>query len=47
MPYTNDSFYEVFKWDSVFKPSYTIVELQEKNNLIIAFVALNSVRNEF
>ena len=47
MPYDHDSFYEVFKWDSIFKPSYNIVELQEKNNQIIASVALNSVRNEF
>lgn len=47
MPYNHDSFYEQFKWDSIFNPSYKIVELKEKNNQIIASVALNSVRNEF
>ncbi|MBD0851909.1 hypothetical protein [Maribacter arenosus] len=47
MPYSHDSFYEQFKWDSIFRPSYKIVELEEKNNQIIASVALNSVRNEF
>lgn len=47
MPYNNESFYEVFKWDSVFKPSYKIVELQEKNTQIIAYVTLNSERNTF
>jgi len=47
MPYTLDSFYEVFKWDSIFKPSYKIVELEESNNKIIASVSSNSVRHEF
>ena len=47
MPYTDDSFYEEFKWDSTFRPSYKIVELEEKNNQVIALVTLNSVRNEF
>lgn len=47
MPYNHDSFYKQFKWDSIFKPTYEIVELEEKNNQIIASVALNSVRNEF
>ena len=47
MPYDNDSFYEVFKWDSIFKPSYKIIELQEQNDQIIASVKLNSIRNTF
>lgn len=47
MPYTHDSYYEEFKWDSIFKTSYKIVELEEKNNQIIASVASNSVRYEF
>ncbi len=47
MPYNHDSFYEQFKWDSIFKPSYEVVELEERNNQIIAYVALTSVRNEF
>ncbi|MEP1489039.1 MAG: hypothetical protein ABJK28_11480 [Algibacter sp.] len=47
MPFTHDSFYEQFKWDSIFKPSYEIIELEEKDNQIIAFVASKSLRYEF
>jgi len=46
-PYNHDSFYEFFKWDSIFKPSYKIVELVEKNNDILVTVAQENVRNEF
>lgn len=47
MPFTRDSYYEQFKWDSIFKPSYEIVELEEKNNQIIVSVASYSLRYEF
>ena len=47
MPYNKQSFYEVFKWDSIFKTSYKMVDLIEENNQIIASVKLNSIRNEF
>ncbi|MBM1107020.1 hypothetical protein JQC67_12785 [Aurantibacter crassamenti] len=47
MPFTPDSFYEQFKWDSIFKPSYEILELEEKNNQIIATVASRSLRYAF
>ena len=47
MPYNHDGFYQQFKWDSIFKTSYKIVELEEKNNQIIASVTMNSIRNEF
>ncbi|PIB38460.1 hypothetical protein [Maribacter sp. 4G9] len=46
-PYTHQSFYEFFKWDSIFKSSYEIVELKEKNNDIIVTVAQENLRNEF
>ena len=36
-PYNHDSFYDFFKWDSIFKPS----------NDIIVTVAQDNVRNEF
>jgi len=45
--YTRESFYEQFKWDSVFKPSYEIIELDEQNNQVIATVAQDNLRNEF
>lgn len=47
MPYNTKGFYEVFKWDSIFKPSYKLVELEEKSNQVIANVTVNSVRNTF
>ncbi len=47
MPYSQDSYYEVFKWDSVFQTSYEIVELQENDDQIIASIALTSIRNRF
>jgi len=47
MPYDPDSFYEVFKWDSVFNPAYKVVDLIEKNNQILATVELSSIKNEF
>lgn len=47
MPYDQKSFEEVFKWDSIFQPSYELVELEERNNQILASVTLNSIRNAF
>ncbi len=47
MPYNRTSFYEQFKWDSIFKPSYDIIELKEQNNQIIAVVSINSMKHEF
>ncbi len=47
MPYDPTGFYEEFKWDSVFKPSYTVVESRELNNQVFAAVRINSIRNEF
>jgi hypothetical protein len=46
-PYTHDSFYEFFKWDSIFKPSYDIVELAERNNNFFVTIAQRNTRNEF
>ena len=46
-PYNHESFYEFFKWDSIFKSSYEIVEIEEKNNDIIVTVAQENLRNEF
>ncbi len=46
-PYTHKSFYEFFKWDSIFQTSYKIVQLKAENDQIIAAVASNSVRFKF
>tara|TARA_R110000737_G_scaffold297064_2_gene303703 strand:- start:28 stop:246 length:219 start_codon:yes stop_codon:yes gene_type:complete len=47
MPFNDDSFYEHYKWDSIFKTTYNILELEEKNNQFFATVASKSIRNEF
>ncbi|MBV6646566.1 MAG: hypothetical protein KI790_14010 [Cyclobacteriaceae bacterium] len=47
MPYTKESFYEQFKWDSVFQPTYEIIELEEQESQIIATVASSSKRYKF
>ena len=47
MPYNHDSFYEVFRWDSVFQTNYEIINIQETDDQIIASVALSSIRNKF
>jgi hypothetical protein len=47
MPYDSAGFYEEFKWDSVFKPSYKVLGLKEENNKVIATIAINSIKHEF
>jgi len=47
MPYSKESFYEQFKWDSIFQPTYEIVALEDQNNQIIATVASSSKRYKF
>ena len=44
MLYSQESFYEQFKWDSIFQPTYEIVELEDQNDQIIATVASSSKR---
>ncbi|GMN11417.1 hypothetical protein MTsPCn9_09760 [Croceitalea sp. MTPC9] len=45
--FDHDSYYEHFKWDSIFKPSYEILEIKEENNQVLATIASKSVRYEF
>lgn len=47
MHYSKESFYEVFKWDSIFQTTYNIVELKERNDQLVASIALSSIRNKF
>lgn len=47
MPYTLESYYEVFKWDSVFQTKYKIIELEEVESQVIVSVTLSSIRNAF
>ena len=46
-PYTRESFYEHFRWDSIFQPTYEIVELAQHDSQIIATVASSSKRYKF
>ena len=47
IPFSHDSFHEHFKWDSIFQPTYKIVELEGQNNQIIATVTSSSKRYKF
>ncbi|AWX44496.1 hypothetical protein HME9304_01498 [Flagellimonas maritima] len=47
MPFTPKSFYEQFKWDSVFKPDYHLMELENEGEQIIATVSVKSKKFEF
>lgn len=47
MEYSKESYYEVFKWDSIFQTTYDQIELQELDQQIIASVSLSSIRNRF
>ena len=45
--FTTASFYEHFKWDSVFNTQYTIKNLSVTDSVIIARIAAKSERNAF
>lgn len=47
MVFTPESFYEHFKWDSIFKPIYQLDELSNENGQWIATVSVNSLKFEF
>lgn len=47
MGYSRESFYEKFKWDSIFKPVYKLVSINEKGKHPIVTVTMNSPKLEF
>ncbi len=47
MPYNRESYYEVFKWDSVFQTSYKLVKTESQDDQVIASVTMSSIRNTF
>lgn len=47
MTFTPESFHEQFKWDSVFKPVYKIVELENQDGQIVSTASVKSLRFEF
>ena len=46
-PFDKDSFYEFYKWDSIFEPSYEVIDLSEENDNVIATISQKNIRNEF
>jgi hypothetical protein len=47
MAYSRETFYEKFKWDSVFKPVYTLVSIESDGEHPIATVIMRSPKLEF
>ena len=47
MAFTPESFYQQFKWDSVFKPVYEVVTLKNEDDHVVAMVSVHSLRFEF
>jgi hypothetical protein len=47
MAYSREAFYEKFKWDSVFKPVYTLVSIESDGEHPIAAVIMRSPKLEF
>ncbi len=45
--FTSESFYEQFKWDSIFKPVYNLLKLENEDEHIIATVSVRSIRFDF
>jgi len=46
-PFDKESYYEQFRWDSIFQPSYEIVEINKLDDQIIATVSVSSLRFQF
>ncbi|MEP2281180.1 hypothetical protein [Maribacter sp.] len=47
MPFNKNNFYEFYTWDSVFKPSYEVIELTKNGDEIIATIAQKNLRNAY
>ncbi|GAA3578049.1 hypothetical protein GCM10022395_28420 [Snuella lapsa] len=47
MVFTPETFYRQFKWDSVFKPVYKLVSLENRDEHIVATVSVKSLKFEF
>lgn len=47
MPFSRESYYEKFKWDSVFRPVYRLKDIRIEDDVAIAKVAVTSPRLVF
>jgi len=47
MHYTCESFYEHYKWDSVFKPEYKLLKLEKEGDQVLVTTEVTSLKLEF
>jgi len=47
MNFDSESYYEQFRWDSVFRPNYKLISVENLNGEFTAKVAVESLRFEF
>ncbi|RMB58617.1 hypothetical protein EAX61_09760 [Dokdonia sinensis] len=47
MPFSKESYYEQFKWDSIFQPKYELVSIEKQNDDIIATTTLSTIKHKF
>jgi hypothetical protein len=47
MKFTPESYYKHFKWDSVFKPDYKVLEIKNQDDQIVVTAAVKSLRFKF
>ena len=47
MPYSRESFYEKFKWDSIFKPVYKLISIKNQGEQALVTVTMSSAKHEF
>ena len=47
MTYSPDNYYDHFKWDSTFKPTYNLVAIESQDNTITTTVSVSSIRFKF
>lgn len=47
MPFSRESYYQQFKWDSVFKPFYKLIKIENENEQAVATITLSSAKHKF
>lgn len=47
LAFTPEDYYDHFKWDSVFRPVYTLIDLKNEQEHVVATVTVHSLRFEF
>lgn len=47
MPFSKESYYEKFKWDSIFKPVYKLINIENQGEQAIVKVSMRSLKHDF